>query len=137
MNKWQERAVKALMNEGYDSLTASRLYHRAYQKLSPKLLATDFNREFEAYASLVVKNNFIKFDIRRDKLYVLKTGEEVNSNTFAKAHTINRLSSLGAKYLEVNEYIEQYIRGDITLNELNEKIRQFKKSNAEYHKEGS
>ena len=137
MNKWQERAIKSLMNRGYDALTASRLYDRAYKRLSSSILSNGFDRAFETYASLTQENNFIKFDIKNNRLYYRQTGEDVSSETFERSYTRNRLEALASKYDTIEQYIEEYESGEITLKELNEKIRQFKKSNAEYHKEGS
>lgn len=125
------------MNRGYDALTASRLYDRAYKRLSSSILSKGFDRAFETYASLTQENNFIKFDIKNNRLYYRQTGEDVSSATFERSYTRNRLEALAGKYDTVEQYIEEYESGEITLNELNEKIRQFKKSNAEYHKEGS
>ena len=137
MNKWQERAIKSLMNRGYDALTASRLYERAYKRLSSSVISKGFDRAFETYASLTQENNFIKFDIKNNRLYYRKTGEDVSSETFEKSYTRDRLGALAGKYDTIEEYVEEYEAGEITLTELNEKIRQFKRTNSEYHKEGS
>ena len=69
MNKWQEKAVRSLVNKGYDALTASKLYEKAYKRLSKATLSQGFNREFEDYMSLVSDKNFIRFDIKSNKLY--------------------------------------------------------------------
>ena len=64
MNKWQEKAIRSLVSKGYDELTASKIYERAYKRLSPKMLSAGFDREFETYMSLVSDKNFIRFDIK-------------------------------------------------------------------------
>lgn len=137
MNKWQERAIKTLVNKGYDELTASKIYERAYKRLSKKVLSTGFNREFEAYMSLVSDKNFVRFDIKRNRLYYVKTGEEVNTDTFERNYTSERLENLAAKYDEVYFWLEAYNAGEMSLNELNERIKAFKIANVEYQKEGS
>ena len=137
MNKWQERAIKHLVNKGYDEFTASKLYARAYKRLSPSMLAEGYNRNFEAYASIAFENNFVKFDIKNNRLYYVKTGEEVSSANFQMNYTRERLSSLANKYETVETYLEQYENGQISLQQLNKNIADFKKSNSEYHKEGS
>lgn len=125
------------MNRGYDAFTASRLYDRAYKRLSSSILSKGFDRAFETYASLTQENNFIKFDIKNNRLYYRQSGEDISSENFEKSYTRDRLGALAKKYDTVESFVEEYENGEITLNELNEKIRQFKKSNAEYHKEGS
>lgn len=137
MNIWQEKAIKSLVNKGYDELTASRLYEKAYKRLSPKVLSSGFNREFEAYMSLVSDKNFIRFDIKNNRLYYVKTGEEVGSDTFERNYTTERLKGLTEKYSDIDFWVEEYNAGQISLNELNERIKAFKKANAEYQKEGS
>lgn len=136
MNKWQEKTIKSLMNRGYDPLSASKLYEKAYKRLG-KVLSPEFNREYEAYMSLASSKNVISFDIKNDRLYISKTGEDVSTETFSKAITLNRVSNLAAKYLEVDDLVESYLRGDITLDDLNKGIAEFKKHNAEYQKAGS
>ncbi|MBO7714949.1 MAG: hypothetical protein J6S85_15380 [Methanobrevibacter sp.] len=137
MNKWQEKAIKSLVNKGYDELTASRLYEKAYKRLSPKVLSSGFNREFETYMSLVSDKNFIRFDIKNNRLYYVKTGEEVNTDTFERNYTTERLQNLADKYDEVYFWLESYNAGEMSLNELNERIKAFKIANVEYQKEGS
>ena len=137
MNKWQEKAIKSLMNRGYDSLTASKLYERAYKRLSSKILSTGFDRNYETYMAIVSENNFIRFDIKNNRLYYVDTGTDVSTGDFEKQYTKSRLSSFSSKYEIIQDYIEQYDRGEISLKELNEKIKRFKKDNQEYHKEGS
>ena len=136
MNKWQEKTIANLMHRGFDSYTASKIYERAYKRVG-SLVSKDYNREFETFMSIASDKNFVKFDIKGNRLYIRSTGEDAKPDTFAKSMTINRVSNLAAKYLEVNDIVEDYIRGDITLNELNQRIKEFKKSNAEYQKEGS
>lgn len=136
MNKWQEKTIANLMRRGYDSYTASKIYERAYKRVG-SLVSKDYNREFETFMSISSDKNFIQFDIKGNKLFIKDTGEDAKPETFAKAMTLNRVSNLAAKYLEVNDIVEDYIRGNISLNELNQKIKEFKKSNAEYQKEGS
>ena len=137
MNIWQEKAIKALMNKGYDSLTASKLYERAYKKLSPKVLSSGFDRYYESYMALISDKNFIKFDIKSNRLYYVNTGEDVKSDTFERNYTTKRLENFANKYDEVWFWLEEYNAGQMSLNELNERIKAFKKANAEYHKEGS
>ena len=137
MNKWQEKAIKSLVNKGYDELTASKLYERAYRRLSPKKLSSGFNREFEAYMSITSEKNFIRFDIKNNRLYYVKTGEEVQNDTFERNYTTERLKALSSKYADIEFWVEEYNAGQISLNELNERIKAFKKANAEYHSEGS
>lgn len=122
--------------QGYDIFTASKIYSRAYKRMG-RIISKEFNRDFEAYASIAFENNFVKFDINHDRLYLRKTGEELNGDIFAKAYTVNRLGAFASKYLEINSYLEQYMTGDISLQELNNLIDSFKKTNAEYLKEGS
>lgn len=137
MNKWQEKAINNLMNKGYDAYTASRLYERAYKRLSYKLLSHGFDRNFEAYMAIANENNFIRFDIKNNRLYYVDTGVDVSSEDFEKEYTKSRLSAFSNKYDTIQNYVESYDRGEITLKELNDLIRDFKKTNAEYHKEGS
>lgn len=137
MNKWQEKAIKSLVNKGYDTLTASRLYERAYKRLSYSVLSKGFDRDFETYMSLVSETNFIRFDIKHNRLYYVDSGEDVSSLDFEKRYTVDRLSAFAKKYSTIEDYINMYKNGDITLNELNELIKRFKKENQEYHKEGS
>ena len=125
------------MNRGYDSLTASRLYERAYKRLSSKILSTGFDRNYETYMAIISESNFIRFDIKNNRLYYVDTGTDVSTEDFEKQYTKSRLSSFSSKYEIIQDYIEQYDRGEISLKELNEKIKQFKKDNQEYHKEGS
>ena len=125
------------MNRGYDSLTASRLYERAYKRLSSKILSTGFDRNYETYMAIVSESNFIRFDIKNNRLYYVDTGTDVSTEDFEKQYTKSRLSSFSNKYEIIQDYIEQYDRGEISLKELNEKIKSFKKDNQEYHKEGS
>ena len=137
MANWKERALIYLMEEkGYDIFTAGKIYARAYKRIG-KSISQDFNREFETYASLAYNNNFVKFDIKSNRLYIRKTGETLNSDTFAKAYTVNRLSNFASKYSEVNYDLQRYIEGEISLEELNRNIEEFKRTNAEYLKEGS
>jgi len=137
MNKWQEKTIKALMNRGYDPLTASKLYERAYKKLTSKVISSGFDRSYETYMSLVNESNFIRFDIKNNRLFYVDTGIDVSSGNFEREYTKSRLSAFSNKYEIVQDYIEQYDRGEISLKELNEKIKRFKKDNQEYHKEGS
>ena len=137
MNIWQERTIKALVNKGYDEFTASRLYARAYERLKPSVLSSGFNREFEAYMSLVSDKNFIRFDIKKNRLYFVDTGDEVSTYSFEKRYTTERLKAFSNKYFEVRMMIEEYEEGKITLQELNNFIKNFKKNNSDYHKEGS
>lgn len=125
------------MNKGYDSLTASKLYERAYKKLSPKVLSSGFDRYYESYMALISDKNFIKFDIKSNRLYYVNTGEDVKSDTFERNYTTKRLENFANKYDEVWFWLEEYNAGQMSLNELNERIKAFKKANAEYHKEGS
>ena len=104
------------MNKGYDALTASKLYERAYNRLPPSMLSTGFDRDFETYASLIYENNFVKFDIRSNRLYYRKTGEDVSSATFERSYTRNRLEALSNKYDTIKQYIEEYESGEITIN---------------------
>ena len=137
MNKWQEKAIKSLMNEGYDSFTASKLYARAYRRLNYHLLSQGFDRHFEAYMSLVSDKNFIKFDIKSNRLYFVDTGEEVSTANFERKYTLDRLENLGRKYIEVQSDMDEYAIGNISLEELKRRIELFKLHNKEYHKEGS
>lgn len=137
MNKWQEKAIKSLMEKGYDSFTASKLYERAYKRLTPSLMSQGFDRYFEAYMSLVSDKNFIRFDIKNNRLYYLDTGNDVSKSTFEKKYTIDRLKNFSEKYFDVRMMIEEYEEGKITLDELNKFIKDFKKNNSDYHKEGS
>ena len=125
------------MNRGYDSLTASKLYERAYKKLSSKMLSTGFDRSYETYMSIISDNNFIRFDIKNNRLYYVDTGIDVSSENFEREYTKSRLSAFSSKYDVIKSYVEQYEQGEITLKELNEMIKKFKKDNQEYHKEGS
>ena len=122
--------------KGYDVFTASKIYNRAYSRIG-KVIDKAFNRDFETYASLVYKNNFVKFDIKSERLYLRNTGQELTGDTFAKAYTVNRLSNFASKYTEVNDKLQEYMTGDISLQQLNDYIDYFKKTNAEYNKEGS
>lgn len=137
MNIWQEKAIQSLVNKGYDAFTASKLYVRAYSRLSAKMLSTGFDRHYEAYRALVGENNFIRFDIKNNRLYYVNNGIDVSTETFEKEYTKSRLSSFADKYDTIKDFIRQYDNGEITLNELNEKIKRFKKENQDYHKEGS
>lgn len=133
---WRELAIKSLMNNyGYDPLTASKIYNRAVKRITT--MTDEWNAEFQAYASLVYDNNFIKFDIKSNRLYFRKTNEDVTTERFQKAETLNRLSNMASKYLEVNNILQDYLNGDISLQELNNKIEFFRRTNAEYLKEGS
>lgn len=133
---WRELAIKSLMNNyGYDVLTASKIYNRAVKRITT--MTDEWNAEFQAYASLVYDNNFIKFDIKSNRLYFRKTNEDVTTERFQKAETLNRLSNMASKYLEVNNILQDYLNGDISLQELNNKIEFFRRTNAEYLKEGS
>lgn len=125
------------MNKGYDPLTASKIYERAYKRLNKNVLSSGFNREFEAYRALVSETNFIRFDIKNNRLYYIDTGEEVKTDTFERNYTTKRLENFANKYSDVYFWLEEYNAGEISLNELNERIKDFKKANAEYHKEGS
>lgn len=125
------------MNKGYDSLTASKIYERAYKRLSKKVLSTGFDREFEAYMSLVSEKNFIRFDIKSNRLYYVKTGEEVSSENFERQYTSDRLEKLADKYDEIWFDLEAYKAGEISLEELKRRIALFKEKNQQYHKEGS
>ena len=137
MNKWQERTIKSLMNKGYDAYTSSKLYDRAYKRLTKSVMSKGFDRAFETYAALTQENNFITFDIKNNRLYYRDTGEDVSSKDFEKSYTRSRLSNFAKKYDMIEEYLEQYENGDMSLNELNRKIEDFKRKNQEYHKEGS
>ena len=137
MNKWQEQAIKTLVNRGYDTLTASKIYARAYKRLSSKIMSGGFDRSFETYMALVSDKNFIRFDIKGNRLYYVDTGEDVSSETFERNYTSRRLESLARKYPTIQGWLEEYNAGMITLNELNERIRKFKLQDPEYHKEGS
>ena len=137
MNKWQEKAINSLMNRGYDSYTASKLYERAYKRLSSSVLSKGFDRNFETYMALVNENNFIRFDIKGNRLYYIDTGIDVSTENFEREYTKSRLSAFSSKYETINEYVNLYESGEISLNELNNLIKEFKKTNAEYHKEGS
>lgn len=137
VNKWQEKTIKHLVNRGYDEFTASKIYLRAYKRLAPSKLSTGYNRNFEAYASIVFENNFIKFDIKNNRLFYVDTGKDVSTTTFERNYTINRLEKFGKKYFDVRMMINEYEEGKISLNELNNFIKDFKKNNREYHKEGS
>ena len=75
--------------------------------------------------------------IKSERLYLRNTGQELTGDTFAKAYTVNRISNFASKYTEVNDKLQEYMTGDISLQQLNDYIDYFKKTNAEYNKEGS
>ena len=125
------------MDRGYDPLTASKLYARAYRRLTKSVMSKGFNREFEAYMSLVSGTNFIRFDIKNDRLYYVNTGEEVSTENFERTYTRDRLSGLAGKYGQIEAYLQEYEEGRLTLSELNNLIATFKRTNQDYHKEGS
>ena len=136
MNKWQEKTIANLIDKGYDSYTASKIYDRAYKRVG-SILSKGFDRDFETYMSIVSNKGVISFDIKNNRLYYVNTGEEVKSETFERNYTSKRLENFANKYSEVYFWLEEYNAGQISLNELNERIKHFKKANAEYHKEGS
>ena len=137
MNKWQEKAIRTLVGRGYDEFTASRLYARAYKKLTSKVMSSGFDRSFETYMALVSEKNFIRFDIKNDRLYYVDTGQDVSTSSFERKYTTARLENLADKYFDVRMMVEEYENGKISLQELNDFIKKFKMNNPEYHKEGS
>ena len=137
MNKWQEKAIQTLVNRGFDEFTASKLYARAYKRLTKSVLSSGFDRYYETYMALVSEKNFIRFDIKNNRLFYVDTGEEVSSDTFERNYTTRRLENFANKYSDVWFWLEEYNAGQISLNELNERIKAFKKANAEYQKAGS
>ena len=54
---------------------------------------------------------------------------------FEKLYVNERLMNMGRKYEEVAEFIKQYNDGKISLQQLNNKITDFKNTNEQYLKE--
>lgn len=136
MNKWQEKTIANLMRRGYDSYTASKIYDRAYTRVG-SIISKGFNREFETFMSIASDTNFVNFDIKGNRLYYTDTGEDVKSETFERRYTTDRLREFAKKHIDVQRKLDEYILGKITLQELNDYVAEFKKTNQEYLKEGS
>lgn len=136
---WRAEAVSYIENKyHYDTYTASKIYNRALNRLE-KMISSDFNLEFETYASIVFKENFVRFDVKSERLYN-KSWEEINEMTkeeFEKEYTNDKLRELASKYIDVQAYLNIYNGGQISLQELNDLIKEFKETNSKYAKEGS
>ena len=136
---WRAEAVSYIVNKyHYDTYTASKIYNRALNRLE-KMISNDFNLYFETYASIVFHDNFVKFDIKSEKLYNKSWEEitELSKEEFEHQYTNDKLKVLADKYIDVQAYLNMYNGGLITLQELNDLVQKFKETNSNYAKEGS
>lgn len=136
---WRAEAVSYIENKyHYDTYTASKIYNRALNRLE-KMISSGFNLEFETYASIVFKNNFVKFDIKSEKLYDKSWNElkDLSKEEFEKEYTNEKLRELSNKYIDVQAYLNMYNGGQISLQELNDLIKDFRETNLQYAREGS
>lgn len=125
-----------MQEHGFDTYTASKIYARAYKR-TENSISKGFNIDFETYASIAYSSNFIKYDIKGDRLYIRKTGEDISTSSFEKEYTNKRLAIFAGKYSQIQHYVDLYNRDVISLENLNFLIEGFKLINADYWKEGS
>lgn len=141
---WLTRAV--------EDITAGTGLTR-YEDVTPKEIAKEFNRIASALyrefneTEIKFRGKYRQTDIYAETYRLMmniptSTQEMFTQDLklksgldFEKLYVNERLMNMGRKYEEVSKLINQYNDGEISLQQLNDKIADFKKTNEQYLKE--
>ena len=140
------------LNRAIEDITAGNGLTR-YEDVAPKEVAKEFNRiakilyrEFND-TEIKFRGKFRQTDIYAETYRLMmniptSTQEMFTNNLqlkgnidFEKTYVNERLNNMGRKYGEVADYIKEYNENKISLQQLNDKIADFKKTNEQYLKE--
>lgn len=101
----------------------------------------DYGKEYDRMYKLVKrKYGELNLNLKIEKLtYQFVTGKKqritaYNLETFKRKYTAERMQRFASKYKEVREILDWYLSGEITLQELDDLIDDFKNRNMGYIK---
>lgn len=108
-------------------------------KLFESKKSIDIGKEYDRLYKIVKRQyGSLDLDLRLEKLtYQFVTGQKQritapNTEIFERRYTEQRLKNFSQKYSSIKEYLDWYSSGEITLDELEELIDDFKNRNLGY-----